>query len=277
MSRVVRPLTRGVCSLALVVLMAALAVAGEPMTNETIIRMVQAGVPTETIVRTVQSAESFRFGTLPGDLSQLQQAKVPEEVIRALAARINWPGTAPLVVAKSPLANPAQPGAKNSGLAKSAFPSQSSAQEEPYLYKGAREISLSGAGFVTSSPFSRTMSLTGVMAGSFVTRGNMVGAGFLTSGVNDIFLTGAYRYFVKTANPALFPFVGGGMGTNLAQLSESARNANYLARGEVGLRYFPVRHIAVDMAYTMQYFHVKGWGFGDSAASGVSFGFIHVF
>ena len=82
------------------------ALGSEPLTNEIIIKMVQAGVPTETIIRTIQSAESFSFGTLPGDLMQLQQAKVPEEIVRALAARINWPGTPQLVIAH-PVLTPA--------------------------------------------------------------------------------------------------------------------------------------------------------------------------
>lgn len=92
---------------ALVVLtLAAVAGAAEPLTNEIIIKMVQAGVPTETIVRTIQSAESFHFGTLPGDLMQLQEAKVPDEVIRALAARINWPGSSWRMVVPVQLAPP---------------------------------------------------------------------------------------------------------------------------------------------------------------------------
>ena len=90
---------------ALLLFLAIGALGSEPLTNEIIIKMVQAGVPTETIIRTIQSAESFRFGTLPGDLMQLQQANVPEEVVRALAARINWPGTPPLVIAH-PVAAP---------------------------------------------------------------------------------------------------------------------------------------------------------------------------
>ena len=94
---------------ALLLFLAVGALASEPLTNEIIIKMVQAGVPTETIIRTIQSAESFRFGTLPGDLMQLQQANVPEEIIRALAARINWPGTPPLVIAH-PIAAPAPAG-----------------------------------------------------------------------------------------------------------------------------------------------------------------------
>jgi len=281
MRTVVRPLARGVQSIALILLLAALACAGEPMTNETIIKMVQSGVPTETIVRTIQAAESFRFGTLPGDLTQLQEAKVPDEVIRALAARINWPGTSPLVIAHppltpaSPLAVPPPPGS-NSAMKNSAFPSQSQDQEDPYLFKGAREISFTGSGFVTNSS-SKNMSLAGIMGGSFLTAGNLLGAGILTSGVHDLYLSGLYRHFFKTKDVRLFPFAGVGAGSNLAHLSESTTEHNYVARGEVGLRYFPVRHIAVDMAYTLQYLHMRGSSFGDSAASGVTFGFIHVF
>ncbi|MBZ5578325.1 MAG: hypothetical protein LAP40_17310 [Acidobacteriia bacterium] len=251
------------------------------MTNETIIKMVQSGVPTETIVRTIQSAESFRFGTLPGDLSQLQQAKVPDEVIRALAARINWPGSSPLVIAhppltpQSPLAVPPPPGS-NSALKKGAFPSQSQDQEDPYLFKGAREISFVGSGFVTGGS-SKNTNLAGITAGTFLSAGNLLSAGILTSGVHDLYLAGLYRHFFKTKDPKLFPFGGIGAGSNLAHLSDSTTNHNYLARGELGLRYFPVRHIAVDMAYTLQYLHMRGSSFGDSAASGVTFGFIHVF
>lgn len=100
---------------AIVLAMAAAAFAGDPLTNEIIIKMVKAGVPTETIVRTIQSAESFHFGTLPGDLQQLQDAKVPDEIIRALAARINWPGSSwrmvvPVQITPSPTsATPEKP------------------------------------------------------------------------------------------------------------------------------------------------------------------------
>jgi len=108
MPQAVPRIFRAFLGTALLLFLAAAALGSEPLTNEIIIKMVQAGVPTETIIRTIQSAESFRFGTLPGDLMQLQQANVPEEVIRALAARINWPGTPPLVIAH-PVVKPAPP------------------------------------------------------------------------------------------------------------------------------------------------------------------------
>ena len=94
-------------SAVLFLLLAGVLVASEPLTNEIIIKMVQAGVPTETIVRTIQAAESFHFGTLPGDLIELQQAKVPEEIVRALAARINYPGSSWRIVVPVQIAPPA--------------------------------------------------------------------------------------------------------------------------------------------------------------------------
>jgi len=115
MGKVVAWVSSSLKGAVLVLALAGVLGASEPLTNEIIIKMVQAGVPTETIVRTIQSAESFSFGTLPGDLQQLQEAKVPDEVIRALAARINWPGSSwrqvvPVQLAPPPAAAaPAKP------------------------------------------------------------------------------------------------------------------------------------------------------------------------
>jgi len=246
------------------------------MTNETIIKMVQAGVPTETIVRTIQSAESFRFGTLPGDLTQLQQANVPDEVIRALAARINWPGTAPLVVVH-PLLTPPQP---QPGVNKgqSLFDhNQDQDDHYDYLHAGAREIVLTGMGFVSHPAGSTSLSLAGATFGEFLTRGNMIGGGVSASGVQDVYFSGVYRYFVKTGDPKLFPFAGASMGWNVAHIGDSSAGRNYLTKAEIGLRYFPVRHIAIDMSYNLQYLHSEHLSFGDSAFSAISVGFAHVF
>lgn len=281
MRRFVCPVARVCASLTLAFFLATAAFAGEPLTNETIIKMVQSGVPTETIIRTIQSAESFRFGTLPGDLSQLEQAKVPEEIIRALAARINWPGTSPLVIAHPP-ATPQAPAAvpppsSKSDLQKGIFATQSQDQEDPYLFKGAKEIEFTGSGFLTHASGGHSLNLAGITGGTFLTRSSMIGVGLYTSGVHDAFLTGFYRYFLKTKDPRVFPFAGVGGGSNLAHFSPSPTDATFLGRAELGLRYFPVRHIAVDMAYTLQYLRIEHTSFGQTAGSGVSFGFIHVF
>ena len=69
-------------------------VGAEPLTNENIIKMVQSGVPTEIVIKTIRTADSFQFGLLPGDLIALGQAKVPEDAIKAMASRLNA-GAAP--------------------------------------------------------------------------------------------------------------------------------------------------------------------------------------
>src|SRR5258706_6068478 len=59
----------------------------EPLTNESIATMVSSGASTGTIIKTIQVAESVNFRFLPNDLAILQQAKVPDEVIKAMAAK----------------------------------------------------------------------------------------------------------------------------------------------------------------------------------------------
>ena len=58
-----------------------------PLNNETIIRLVAAGVPTETIINTIRSASAVNFGFLTGDLTLLQRYHVPDDVVKAMAAK----------------------------------------------------------------------------------------------------------------------------------------------------------------------------------------------
>jgi hypothetical protein len=57
------------------------------LSNETIIKMVIAGVPTATLVKTIEAADKVDFRFLPSDLAALSQANVPDEVVKAMAAR----------------------------------------------------------------------------------------------------------------------------------------------------------------------------------------------
>jgi len=269
-------MSRIVPFLALLALLAGLAVADDPLTNETIIKMVQAGVPTATIIKTIQAAESFHFGTLPGDLVQLQQAKVPDEIIRAIAARINWIGPSPVTVSHAPVA-PLNQLPKNGELKNGYLAQTKKETEESYLHKGAKEIDFVGGGIIAGSSAAKSLGLASVMGDTFLSRGNMIGAGVYTSGVQEVFVSGLYRYFVKTSDPKLFPFVGAAAGANVVHLSDSLTSHNYLGKGEIGLRYFPMRHIALDVSYGLQYLHSRGAGFADSTSSAISVGFAHVF
>jgi hypothetical protein len=277
----------------LILLLTGAAVASEPLTNEIIIKMVQSGVPTETIVRTIQSAESFHFGTLPGDLIQLQQAKVPDEIIRALAARINYPGTswriivptplAPPPTAPAPAAPPAAPPAATRAVPPIASPLQSSASKpdthgDGYLYRGAVDLGFAASGIISHGATGSSVGMADVTGGYFLSRGNMIGGGMtgvFTSTSHDIFVSGNYRYFVKTGDPKLFPFVGGGAGINT--LSGFGSGHNLLGKAELGVRYFAARHVAVDVAYDLEYVRSAGADFSQSSYSAISIGFAHIF
>jgi hypothetical protein len=60
-----------------------------PLTNETIINLVQAGVPTQTIINTIASAEKTDFTFVGAPLQRLTSARVPDEVFKAMAAKSN--------------------------------------------------------------------------------------------------------------------------------------------------------------------------------------------
>ena len=82
------------------VLCAGLAVAQGPdvLTTDSIVKMVQAGVPSQTIIRTIQSADRVNFTFLPNDLELMGRARVPEDVFQAMAAKSAGrpiPGSAP--------------------------------------------------------------------------------------------------------------------------------------------------------------------------------------
>ena len=60
-----------------------------PLTNETIIRLVASGVAPDTVINTIRSAVTVSFGFLPGDLELLQRYHIPDDVVKAMAAKSN--------------------------------------------------------------------------------------------------------------------------------------------------------------------------------------------
>jgi len=57
------------------------------LTNDMVIKMVQGGLPADTIIRTINTAPTVNFGFLPSDLTAISNAKVPEDVFKAMALR----------------------------------------------------------------------------------------------------------------------------------------------------------------------------------------------
>jgi len=76
-------------NIAVVVLYSYLAYAqgADSLTNETIIKMVQAGVPSAAIIKTIVATEYVSFKFLSSDLGLLQRANVSDDVIKAMAAK----------------------------------------------------------------------------------------------------------------------------------------------------------------------------------------------
>jgi len=65
----------------------AFAQAPDVLTTDAVIKMVQSGVPSQTIIRTIQSADRVNFTFLPDDLALMDRAHIPEEVFKAMAAK----------------------------------------------------------------------------------------------------------------------------------------------------------------------------------------------
>jgi hypothetical protein len=79
-------------------------ISSNKLTNEMIIKLVSSGVPAATIIKTIAASESVSFHFLSYDLQQLQQYNVPDDVVKAMAAKTyNRPMPFP-----TPAAEPAQ-------------------------------------------------------------------------------------------------------------------------------------------------------------------------
>lgn len=93
-------------------LVALLAIAAEPLNNADVVKMVQANVPRDVIIQKIADCEQH-FGLFPEDLAALARAGVPDEVIRAMAAkqagRVPLPGTAMRRMTGAPLVTPVVP------------------------------------------------------------------------------------------------------------------------------------------------------------------------
>jgi hypothetical protein len=83
------------------------------LTTDAVIKMVQAGVPSQTIIRTIATADRVNFTFLPSDLELLGRAKVPEDVFKAMAAKAAGrpiPGAAvPVAPPPTEVASPQRP------------------------------------------------------------------------------------------------------------------------------------------------------------------------
>ena len=258
------------------------------LTNDTIIRLVGSGVPTATIIRTIDVADSVAFTFLPGDLNALAQAKVPEDVVKAMAARSNRIGPAAPATAPAKAATPtpaAQPTPRPTQTLvppppQVNSPARTSSATDQYQGRGMWDINAQASAMIPHSSAADSSGFVSAGLGYFVARKSEVGflgSGLFVNGAQDVVLGGFYRQYLKGGESRVIPFVGGAAGGNIAHASGFGTQSNFAALGEAGLRVFVARHVALEIGYTLVYVHVKGAGFSDSSLSQISFGFAHVF
>ncbi len=239
----------------------------ETLTNDTIIRMVQAGVPTNAIIQTIDSASSVNFNFIPQALTALGQARVPDEVVRAMAARDRRVPTAPAVQIQQPTAQSQPPSPPQSSFG------------ETFQDKGMWDLNFQAAFAVSHESGSSSTLFATALLGQFITRGNEVGFTAsvlrLPGGFTTTSILGGYRYYFPLSDRVL-PFVGGGVGGAIAHIP-GITEGHFAAAANAGIRSFVARKIAIDLNYTLQYVRIQGAGFSGSTASAVSVGFAHVF
>ena len=256
-----------------------------PLTNDTIIRLVSSGVPAATIIRTIDSSDSVAFRFLPGDLSALAQANVPEDVIKAMAARSNrvvqsTPAAAPVkVTVPSPSAQAAPPPKPTPPPPPRQVNPRISATDE-YQGRGMWDVGFQGSVSIPHASASAYVGFAEGSVGYFVARKSEVGfaaSGVLIQGYKDVVLGGFYRQYLVSGEKRVIPYVGAAAGGDIVHFSGSGTNGNFAAIGQGGLRMFVTKHVAVDVGYNLVYVRINGLGFKDSSLSQVSVGFAHVF
>jgi hypothetical protein len=144
--------------------------------------------------------------------------------------------------------------------------------------KGDKEIAVSGNFDVPNSDPSTANGTVAIRFGDYITRNSIIGVDSLTFVTKDSqleFVDVFGRRLIPTKNPKLFPFFGGSGGLSLYH--NSGTEHNFLAKGEVGVKYFLSQRFAFEVAYDLQYVRTPGQSFADSSDSVVTFGFSYLF
>jgi len=160
------------------------------------------------------------------------------------------------------------------------FASTAFAQADRYAGKGMLDVNFSASAIIPHASASDATGLFSGAVGYFVSRGSLLEAAVtaaFNNGSQDVFLGGGYRYFFGAENSKLRPFVGAGIGGNIAHVSGLGSNSNFEAQGRAGLRYYVSQHVAVEFGYEFQYEHFSGASFSQSTQSVIVVGFAHTF
>jgi hypothetical protein len=254
---------------------------GDVLTTEAVVKMVQAGVPTQTIIRTIASADKVSFNMMEYDA--MVRAGINDEVFKAMAAKSAGHPIPGVSAPPQPPPTPQFERRRQSPTPQTGPVSQTGNQRisnpDEYQGRGMWDLDFSGFAIIPHTGPSNTVGLVQAEAGYFVSRGWLIGGGVtgvFNKDTQDVFLDGGARYFFKTGNPRILPYLGASVGVNILNVSGFS-DSRFLAQGGGGLRCFVSQHVAIDIGYTLEYIHLQGASFGDSTASAITVGFAHVF
>ena len=152
--------------------------------------------------------------------------------------------------------------------------------EDVYLPRGARELSLSGAAYVShDSP----ADVFGVLCGRFgvyAWRNHELGVDatvFAYSRIQDIYVSGFYRYTFARSERRLAPYVGVAVGANVEHFDYFATGRSLIVKPQVGVRYFLAGKISFDLGYDLMFRRETAYSLTGKTSSILTFGFSKLF
>ena len=148
------------------------------------------------------------------------------------------------------------------------------------LERGARDIGLSGTVYVTHDSPQDLFGFIDFRGGYYVARGQQLGVGatvFAYSRVQDMYMSGFYRYMLTKGDRRLVPFVGASAGANVSHFDQFGTGRSLMVRGEMGVRYLPGGKCAFDVAYNFMWRDKATVGFTGPTTSILTFGISRTF
>jgi hypothetical protein len=152
--------------------------------------------------------------------------------------------------------------------------------EDLYLPRGARELSLSGAAYVShDSPADVFGVLTGRF-GVYAWRNHEVGVDatvFAYSRIQDIYVSGFYRYTFARSEHRLAPYAGVAVGANINHFDYFGGGHSLIVKPQVGIRYFLTGKVTFDLGYDLMFRRETTYSLTGKTSSILTFGFSKIF
>ena len=154
------------------------------------------------------------------------------------------------------------------------------AADEPQLPRGTRELALNGAIYVTHDAPEDLFGTVTVRGGYYFARNHQVGAAatvFAYSRIQDVYLSGYYRYVFAGAGRHFAPYLGAAAGANVARFNQIGGEHSLIVMGQAGIRCLITPKSALDIGYDFMYRNNAEIGFTGTTSSILTFGFVRTF